>query len=178
MLIIAFFFVRNFGKGCQPRPSWGAYLAIFNVNCRTDKTKTWFISNEFRVKLPDPICENPKGVNVRIREGGDGSIAVEDASWCRSQILFKRELIRQGIDRLILNLDSHPDFGCSTVLDELLVEVPSAVDPGSRNCLVVIGHGVGKRQIFDLAESSYCSADGMALLSIEIRNLLRTISWN
>ena len=41
-----------------------------------------FVPNEFRVELPDLICEDPKGVDIRICESGDCSIASEDASRC------------------------------------------------------------------------------------------------
>ena len=35
MFIIAFFFDKNSGKGCQPRPSRGAYFTIFKLSWST-----------------------------------------------------------------------------------------------------------------------------------------------
>ena len=60
----------------------------------------------------------------------------EDASRCGAQILFEGLLIRHGIRRLVLYLDRYSHFGGSTELDELLVKVEPAVDPGSLECLV------------------------------------------
>ena len=75
-------------------------------------------------------------------------------------------LIQQGIHWFVLHLDPHPHFGGSTVLDELLVQVPSAVEPGSRKSLIEVGHGVNNIQILDLVECSDWSADGFAWLPI------------
>ena len=56
------------------------------------------------------------------------------------------------------------------------MKVLSAVDSGSRKCLVEVGNGVGERQLLDLAESPDWSADGLAWLPIKIRNLARASS--
>ena len=106
------------------------------------ESETGLVADEFYIELSDSICENSNRIDIWISEGGDcsvQSVAFEDASRCGAQILFKWYIIRQRIDRFILNLDRDPHFGGPIVLDELLVKVQTAVDYGSRNSLIEVG---------------------------------------
>ena len=58
-----------------------------------------------------------KNVDIAVFEHGDVFIAPKHASRCGAQILSKWQLIRQGIKRLIIHLDPHPQFGRATELD-------------------------------------------------------------
>ena len=53
------------------------------------ESKNGFVADEFRVKLSDPICTNPKGVDIGLFECSGCFIAPEHASPCGTQILFK-----------------------------------------------------------------------------------------
>ena len=70
---------------------------------------------------------------------------------CGAKILFVGLLIRHGIHRLVLHLDRHPHFGGFTELDELLVKVEPAVDPGSLERFVKIRFCVRNGQVLELA---------------------------
>ena len=50
------------------------------------------------------------------------------------------------------------------------MKVLCTIEPGSRKSKIKVGHGVLERQLFNLAEKSYWSADRLALLPIYIRN--------
>ena len=94
----------------------------------------------------------------------------------RSLDIVKKLLIRQGIDLLILNLDRHSHFVCSTKIYSLIVKISSTIDPGSRKRLIEVGHGIGKWYVPDLSKGTNWSADGLARLPVKIWILLRTFS--
>ena len=111
------FFNRNYGIGCHPRTSRGAYFPMFKVNCNTlssrrlDFSRMNFALNSRFDRL---VLER---VNIGVSECGDCFSAPKHANRCGAQLLFKRYFIYQGIDWLILNLESHSHFCCSTELD-------------------------------------------------------------
>ena len=53
-----------------------------------EESKTRFVVNKFFIKFPDLIFEDPKGVDIRICESGDCSIAWKDARWFSDQLLL------------------------------------------------------------------------------------------
>ena len=55
----------------------------------TGESKTRFVSDEFRVKLLDPIGQYAQIVNIRICGAGHRSVAEENSSRCGAQLLFE-----------------------------------------------------------------------------------------
>ena len=91
---------------------------------------------------------------------------LEDASQCRTEILFEWLLIHHWIHRLIFYLDRHPHFCGAIEVDELTVKVLATVKPGSKERLIEVRLSVGKRQVLDLTEERDRSADGLTRLPL------------
>ena len=57
--------------------------------------------------------------------------------------------IQHWIDWLIRNLKSHPDFGDSTMINELFVKITFAIESGLRQSLIKVENNIGEKYIFD-----------------------------
>ena len=170
MFIIAFFLSRNWGSGCQPRPSRGAYFTIFKMNWSTRASRR---PNLSRINF----ALNSLIRSVRIRsQYTDLQKHILDRRIGKYESVQRSSTVRMGLYSP-KDLPAHTPPGpsstlaSSTVLDELFMKVPSAVEPGSIERLIKVGHDVRERQILDLAERSYWSADRLALLPIQISRL-------
>ena len=132
ILIIAWFLDKYFET--LPDASVKRTLRDNLKNEFTDfgESQTGFVEDEFGIELPDSICKDPKKVEVAVIGGGDVFVAHEDASWCGAKILFELLFVSDKIYMLIFNLDSDPNFCCSTDHEDLFVTVLTTVKPNSR----------------------------------------------
>ena len=84
--------------------------------------------------------------------------------------------IRLGIDRLILNLNHHPNFDAP--LNSMFVKISCTIETGSRMPQIKVRHNIVKMYVLDLSKGTNFIADWLAGLRIEIWNVLKAFTEN